>query len=313
MILAISPYDLARDSPALLAGALLSDQLVTLLPAPLEGASPGAIREAVERHPAFLRYIESSRWLSPLWHAGVLSPGPVSERGTHAAILDDARAVCARVGSDESMEALRRFVDPGVFETTDAYLSGLARDLLRSGVSPSFAVTVSAAVDRFASRHRLPAIRSETSSKVSGMERRSAKPFLRLSLPVTREASGEAIMDARHWLSEELGVVRGALSQALMDPEDRPSEAALREALAGLEDAFADQIPEGSRTVTLSFAFQSAERTLSIASRAAKPLAKRVRGRRTKGVDAPSVEAPVALDLPSVVAVSARFSRVRAG
>ena len=313
LILAISPYDLIRDSPALLAGALLSDQLVTLLPAPLEGASPGAIREAVERHPAFLRYIESSRWISPLWHAGVLSPGPVSERGAHASILDDARAVCARVGTDPSLESLRQFVDPSVFDSTDAYLGGLARDLLRSGVSPSFAVTVSAAVDRFAARRGLPAIRSESSSKVGGMEKRASRPFLRLSMPVTRESSGEALMDARHWLSEELGGVRAALSRALEHPEERASEAALRESLAALEDAFADRIPEGSRTVQLACARQPADRVLSIASRAARPLAKKVRGRRATSGHTGEGEAGVALDLPPVVAVSARFSRVRAG
>jgi len=127
MIFAISPYDLTTGSPALLAGAMLADQLVTLLPAPLEGASPDAIRDAINRHPAFLRYIESSRWLSPLWQCGLLSPGPMSERGPHASILDDARAVCARVASDDSLATLRELVDPSVFESTDAYLSGFAR------------------------------------------------------------------------------------------------------------------------------------------------------------------------------------------
>jgi len=311
VIFAISPYDLTRDSPALLAGAMLADRLVTLLPAPLEGATAEAITKATNKHPAFVRYIESSRWLSPLWHAGVLIPGPMSEQGPHAAILDDARAICARVLADDSLASLRCLVDPGAFQNSDAYLSGIARDLLLGGVSPGFVVTVCAAIDRFAARHAIPSIRCENASSVSTAERRKARPFLRVSVPVPRSAEGEEMLRIRERLDSPLRSARIALSNALSDPENREAEHGLRESIARIEDAFASHSPHGARTVVLAFSTQPSDRSLAIAGAASRSLSKSAA--HTNKCAPADVVPQTALDLPPCLVVSARFVKIDVG
>ena len=100
--IAVSPYHLATREPPAMAALVLADHVVTLLPQPAGGSTREEIRAAAENCPRYLRLMESWRWCSPLWNAGIISSG-----------IDDDEAIAELAGvydsinREESLAGLR--------------------------------------------------------------------------------------------------------------------------------------------------------------------------------------------------------------
>src|SRR5205807_856001 len=102
LTLALNPYHLAtREAPAMLA-LTLGDRVITLLPQPEQGATRAAVRAAVDECPHYLRLMESWRWSSPLWDAGVVTAGVNGERASA-----ELAGVYRSIAQEESLTMLR--------------------------------------------------------------------------------------------------------------------------------------------------------------------------------------------------------------
>jgi len=207
----VSPYDVhARDAVADAAVCLLS-RAVTLLPTPLEGVEPEAIAEAVEDVPAFGRLMESWRWSSPLWHAGVLTPALDASAGWP---IEWVRGVAQEI-SEGPEGALRSVVGASRFEDTLAYLNSICRDLTKGGSDPGMSVPVTAGLSRYAATHGLVEFTGEHESTVSKLERRRMRPLGRVTLAVPRLMDGEEVIAVRERAGAELEAMGEALRSAL--------------------------------------------------------------------------------------------------
>jgi hypothetical protein len=206
MRIAVSPYHLTTKEPAAAAAFLLGESVVTMLPAPFNGDRQHA--EALStRIPKYLDFIQSWRWTVPLWNAGVVA----SAVGGQDAV-EDVRAVCARIASDERFGPLRPLMKPELFDTEEGYLEAVARDLLKAGPDPAITVPVAAGMDRFSMRCGLVPARSDPTSVVQRAEERLGKRAFAVGLPVLLQASGERLLRAREALDPELADLREALA-----------------------------------------------------------------------------------------------------
>src|SRR5262245_7272785 len=113
MRIAVSPYHLTTKEPAATAAFLLGESVVTMLPAPFNGDRQHA-EDLSTRIPKYLDFIQSWRWTVPLWNAGVVA----SAVGGQDAV-EDVRAVCARIATDERFGPLRPLMKPELFDTEE--------------------------------------------------------------------------------------------------------------------------------------------------------------------------------------------------
>lgn len=189
----------------------LGSSVVTLLPKPAAGASRESVREAVDQAPRYLRLMESWRWSGPLWDADVIS-SVIDD--------DDSAAELARVyesirNQDElsSLRPLTRSAEEKAAKPFRA-LDALADDLLRGGPDPGINIPITAALDRFALRHRLCVVRATTASIAQRAEARLGKRVCAFSLPMLIRAGGGRILRLRSELAGPLERLRSALVEA---------------------------------------------------------------------------------------------------
>lgn len=214
MIIAVSPYHLTTREPAAMGALLLAEQVVTMLPAPLQGTQWGDVRQAAQRVPKYLEFMQSWRWSMPLWQSGVI----VSSLEGHEAI-GQLRSVCDRIEAEERLTPLRSLMKPELFEDHERYLDALANDLLRAGPDPGITVPVIAGLDEFAARHSAAVARPEPTSVVQKAESASAEEVMSFAIPALMQGDAERIEEARELLSDELDALRVAIASVAAGDE----------------------------------------------------------------------------------------------
>ena len=209
MRLVLGPYDLVSPSAAAAVALMLGADdggVVTLAPAPLEGESAEALRSAADRAPRFWQLLDSWRWTTPLWRAGLLVGDCDGD-----APLEDIRAICARIGADPKAGPLRALGSADLFSNPQAYLETLSRDLLRGGGDPSVSIPLNAGLERFAARHGLPLVRLAGGSLSARLDKRSSIPIARFTVPMITGAAPVGYLEARKRLTRELAALRSTL------------------------------------------------------------------------------------------------------
>jgi hypothetical protein len=233
MQMAVSPYHLTTREPPALAAFLLARRVVTLMPAPFEGADRQQVQAATRQVPRYLKFMESWRWTMPLWREGVV--GSMLE-GEDA--VQDVRAVCRRIDADVQLAPLRLYMHPSLFEDERGYLDAVAADLLKGGPDPGVSVPLAAGIDRFAARHALMVGRTEPISVAQRAEVALGRRLFAVGLPILLQAGGERLLEARRLLAPELADLRAALA-GIGEAAFEPDPAALVEAQRGAMEAAA--------------------------------------------------------------------------
>ncbi len=215
----ISPYHLTTREPAAMVSLQIAEHAVTLLLSPSAGGvavGPDSFRRAAGRSPAYRRYIRSWEWARSLFDEGVVAStlGGVDP-------IDDVLGACARLASDGSLEALTRFMRPGLFEDDRVYLQAASADVLKAGPDPGVSIPIAAGLDAFAAARGLLVARSAPSSVAQKAEARLGRRVFRLTIPALVQGSAERVLlvralldDARRELSS---AIAGAFGRAL-DP-----------------------------------------------------------------------------------------------
>ncbi|MEO1512650.1 MAG: hypothetical protein AAFU70_11295, partial [Planctomycetota bacterium] len=228
LTLAISPYHLTTREPAAMAGLLLADHAVTILPTPLGATrdhtlemSSAAVGRAVSESPRYLDMMESWSWSEALFSERLI--GSVFEGEDAAA---DVIAASRRIEEDDALAPLRPLMRPGVFEDERVYLSAIASDVLKAGPDPAVSVPVAAGLDAFAARHGLTVVRAHASSVAQKHEARLAETGFRFVMPALLQASADRLLLARALLEEELLGMRDAILDARETGDAGPIEAA---------------------------------------------------------------------------------------
>jgi hypothetical protein len=234
MQVVVSPYHLTTREPAAIAAFLLATRVVTMLPAPFNGTAREHVARLTARIPTYLDFMQSWRWTIPLWNEGVVC----SHVGDSDAV-EDVRAVCARIATEERYSSLRHLMKPELFDTEEGYLDAVARDVLKAGPDPAISVPLAAGIDRFAIRHGLIVARSEPSSVVQRAEERLGRRALAVAVPVLLQASGQRILDARRTLEPELAELRSALGTFAEEPLEGDDAADAQADLAVAARAYA--------------------------------------------------------------------------
>jgi hypothetical protein len=207
--LALSPYHLAtREAPAM-AALILADHVVTLMPHPAEGATRDTVRAAVKESPHYLRLMESWRWSSPLWTAGLITSGLDGDEAS-----EELPGVYQSIAEEDSLVSLRpltRGAEQRAAESAAKSLDHMAADFLRGGPDPGINIPVSAALDRFALRHGLCVMRSGSASIAQRAEARMGTRLFSVAVPILLRAGGGRIQILRFDLHAELSALREAI------------------------------------------------------------------------------------------------------
>jgi hypothetical protein len=196
-----------------MAALILADHVVTLLPQPAEGSSRKAVGSAVVESPHYFRLMESWRWSSPLWTAGVITSGI-----DHDAPDADLPGVYQSIAEEDDLASLRpltRGAEQRAAESSAKALDFMAADLLRGGPDPGINIPICAALDRFALRHNLCAVRSGISSIAQRAEARMGRRLFSIAVPILTRAGGGRIQLLRYDLHAELTALRSATEDAL--------------------------------------------------------------------------------------------------
>ncbi|MBA4027818.1 MAG: hypothetical protein C0475_01495 [Planctomyces sp.] len=213
-----SPYHLtSRELPAM-AGLLLADEAVTLLPTQSRASAldPESVRAAFVTHPRYLRLLESWRWSGPLWRDGLVratrSPSDPADPA------DDARDACLRIDAEPHFAPLRRFLRRDWFAHDGRHLDTLCADLLKGGPDPGVSIPIATGLDAFAARHAMSVLRlagGAAGSVARRAEELIAPPVFTVSIPVLARADGHTLLQLRAELDRELRRLRGAIDAAL--------------------------------------------------------------------------------------------------
>ncbi|MFT5424421.1 MAG: hypothetical protein ACI89L_002216 [Phycisphaerales bacterium] len=229
MLLALSPYHLTTREPAAMAAIQLAERLVTLIPTPAAMGDPVAVQAAAEHVPRFVELIETWRWSSPLWDAGLIASGFEG---------DDARAdvseVYSEIQTDPGLADLCAMLPTRGPGTDEAQLDAIARDLLRAGPDPTISIPVAAGLDRFGARHGLIAVRASGHSMAQRAEASLSTSRFRCAIPVLTQASAPRLLELRAALLPELEELRAAIRAVMI--EECTDE--VRQAAAAYTDAF---------------------------------------------------------------------------
>ncbi len=245
--LAVSPYHLAtREAPAMLA-LVLGSAIVTLLPRPSRGDTLDGVRSTVAKAPRYLRLMESWRWCGELWKSGLIRSDFAGESPADG--LDD---VYASIADDDAFSALRpltRGAQQRTAESADKALDFIAGDMLRGGPDPGINIPVSAALDRFAVRHKLCVVRSGAASVAQRVESKLARKVFSVAMPILLRAGGGRVAMLRDDLVAPLEDVRSALAPLLRSirQDAAPTRTEL-ERLAGAAAAYARAFERWSPT-----------------------------------------------------------------
>lgn len=194
---------------------LLAESIVTLLPAPREGTTRESIERATTNVPTYLRFMESWRWSTPLWRAGLIS-GRLGDQDP----WDAVRRVSGRIEAEPALEPLRGLMKPELFEDDQLHLEAVSRDVLRAGPDPGITVPVAAGLDALASAHGGTVMRSDATSVVQRAELALGRRVMTVAVPMLTQGSAECYLRARVILEDVLGPLReamGALGEGKVD------------------------------------------------------------------------------------------------
>lgn len=207
LVAVVSPYHLTtREAPAL-AALLFADRVVTIRPTPLGGESRPEVGRAMDLAPWFLRLLDSWRWSSALWRAGVVCAGFEGDGP-----VESLREVCEELACSERLRSLRGFAHKELFDDERGHLELICRDLLRGGADPGVSLPTAAAVDLFAGRHGYLAVRAGGgTSAAQRAEALMGRVVFEIALPALTQASGLRLLEARGELCEELSSLRSAM------------------------------------------------------------------------------------------------------
>lgn len=235
--LAVSPYHLAtREPPAMLA-LMLGTSIVTLMPRPTQGDTREGVKATIAKAPRYLRLMESWRWCGGLWKSGV-----IRSEFSGQTPADELQGVYETIAGDDALAPLRpltRGAQQRAGESADKALDFIAGDMLRGGPDPGINIPVSAALDRFAIRHRLCVVRSGAASVAQRVESKLARKVFGFALPIMLRAGGERIQMLRTDLAGPLDALRGEIGEMLrrIDADQTPSRVDL-DCLARAAGAF---------------------------------------------------------------------------
>lgn len=207
--IAVSPYHLATREPPAMAALLLGSTVLTLLPHPAAGTSREAVFEAVQKSPRYLRLLESWRWSTPLWKAGIISaaiqgqtPGDSLE-----AVYRDVKAVPGFANLRPLLGEMDRLRD----ENSARFLDAVSHDLLRGGPDPGISIPINAALERFSADHGLVLARGAVSSIAQRAETRLGSKLFSVGIPVLLQAGGQTVLALREDLEESLEGLRAVI------------------------------------------------------------------------------------------------------
>lgn len=262
----VSPYDVHARAGVVDAALCVCGRAGTLLPAPLEGVGPSAIAQAIEDVPTFERLMESWRWSSALWHAGVLSPALDAGAGWP---IDWVREVAKEIA--EGVDGpLKRVVGESRFEDTLGYLNAICRDLTRGGADPGMSVPVTAGLSRYASSLGVVEFVGEQDSTVARLERRRTRMLGRVTVAVPRLMDGDEVIAVRERAADELEALGEALGGALVGAVEWDEAQA---AADGASDSVRDAVRivddrAGTSMVSIGFGVCDSDVVLRAAQRA---------------------------------------------
>ncbi len=246
----ISPYHLTRRDPAAMAAMLLARDVVTLLPTTRESTTAREAFSKAGRVQTFREFMRAWAWSEPLWINGVVTPA----HSRHSP-LDELLSVGNKITSDPTLEPLRRFTPDQFYEDDERFVGALAADLLKGGADPGVCVAVAAAMDRFAARHALTAVRGIANSLVERRELRESISGGSMIVPIFVQASAQRILHAREvlsdvlqawWDADEVAHLENASPWALPAPMRLTSTRQQVAAYAAAFEARRDELFEGA-------------------------------------------------------------------
>lgn len=250
MRVTISPYDLTHRAPGALAALLITDAAATIVPIARAWTAedPDA---AIAESPALGRMLETWRWATPLWSAGILGP---TDAAGHAGLALVAEAADA-IGDSALNPMLARVAPRQNIADRGRMAENLCMDIVRGGRNPALSVSVASALERFAAESGWPVVLCPTGSVVGGIEHKLATPIAGVDVPAPIAATGEGLLMLREQMAPELESLRAALAEtsAAARSGAAPSDltelerSALGPAGAALCDAAASFLPERSR------------------------------------------------------------------
>lgn len=262
MRLVVSPYHLTTREPVAMACLLLGERVVTLLPSPPGGLTRERLREALRKHPAYLRLLESWRWSGALWRAGVIES---ADGGDDA--LAQVRAVAGRARRGGAFAALGAVLEPAAGLNEGRWLDRFCTDVLKGGPDPSVCVAVASGLDAFAGAHRLTSARSAGAAVGASISQRAeallGRTLAGAAVPVLLTADGQTLLRARAEFEPELAALRAAFDSAAADPargsaglrraatEYAAAFEACRGRFVGRDDGHGQRVTAGYVTVTL--------------------------------------------------------------
>lgn len=215
-----------------MAALLFAERVVTFIPSPLSGCDNHSLGRAVELSPGYLRFMDSWRWSTPLWEAGVVSG---AFRSVDAS--GDVRHVCSTLSNDERFTPLRALIHEDLFEDEKRYLDAVSNDLLKGGPDPGVSLPVSAALDRFGCRHSLVVMRAHASSVAQRAEEKLSRRLFTIAVPAVVQAEASRLAIYRKELKEPLSELRGTFAEAARQAYRDPAEPLDRETLAEVDHA----------------------------------------------------------------------------
>lgn len=216
----ISPYHLTTREPAAMVNLQLAERAVTLLLAPIAERAGVAVaydtvRREAERSPAYRRFMRSWEWAQALFREDVIGSVHAGEDP-----VDDVRAACARLASDEMLAPLRRYAHPDLFADDRAYLNAASADVVKAGPDPGVSIPIMAGLDVFAETHALVVARSAPSSLAQKAEARLGRRVFRFTVPAVLQGSADRVLLVRALLADE----RAGLGRAITATFERGSD-----------------------------------------------------------------------------------------
>lgn len=213
MILLVSPYHMTSREPAAMVSMVLARNVITAMPTPTGTLTKETVSETAARVPRYIELMESWDWAMPMFAGGFCGTTFAGEDP-----LDEVHGVCDDIEQDDLYAALRPFMRTVLEQESDVVIGAISRDLIKAGPDPAISVPLSAAMDRFAARHGLVAVRSESKSSAQKAEQKLAKPILKFAFETLLQAPTSRLLEMRTTFEPELERLRDAI-----ELEDEPA------------------------------------------------------------------------------------------
>lgn len=206
MILVVSPYHMSSHEPAAMVAMVLARNIVTAMPTPAGSISKESVSETASRVPRYVELMESWDWALPMFAGGICGTTFAGEDP-----LDEVLGVCDDIENEDLYAPLRPFMRTVLEQESDTVISAISRDVIKAGPDPAISVPLTAAIDRFASKHGLIAVRSESKSAAQKAEQKLMRPLVRFAFETLLQAPSNRLLEMRTTFESELVRLREAL------------------------------------------------------------------------------------------------------